>query len=281
MKRFIGILLCCLVVFGCGKKQEDLNTITLWHWMTDRDQAFQDLAVKYEEQTGVKVKIVLFAPSDAYSQRIIASAQARVLPDVYGVLDKKEIFASFIQGGFVADLTESFEKDNKAWEKQLFSKALDASRFKENNVYGVKPGIYGVPIDVMNIQMVYNKALLKKAGVTSVPETFDEFIAANDALKRVGVSGLVSGWGEMWMVNCFASNYAFNIMGEEKIMATYRGEVPYTDPDWIKVFSIFETLREKDVLAEGVVTKVNKCLPLSPSPIQPYPLKYIDILPCR
>ena len=47
-------------------------------------------------------------------------------------------------------------------------------------------------------------------------------------------------------------------MGEEKVMATYRGEVPYTDPDWIKVLQAFADLREQDALAEGIVTKANK-----------------------
>lgn len=264
MKTFLRFVLCGLSIIyltGCGgqtKKAEEQSPITVWHWMTDRDKAFQELAIKYEQETGVKVKVDLYAPSDAYSQRIIASAQAKVLPDIYGILDKKSIFASFIESGFVADLTEEFKKDNAAWENSLFTKAVDVNRFEDNNIYNIKPGIYGVPIDVTNIQMLYNKKLLKKAGINTPPKTFDEFLAANDALKRVGISGLVSGWGELWMADCFASNYAVNIMGLDKIMATYKGEVPYTDPDWIKVFSVFDTLRSKGALVEGIVTKPNK-----------------------
>jgi len=110
----------------------------------------------------------------------------------------------------------------------------------------------------MNIQMLYNKALLEKARIEHIPQTFEEFLEATAKLKLIGIPGLVSGWGELWMVDCFASNYAFNIMGEEKVMATYRGEVPYTDPDWIKVFSVFSTLSGRGALIEGVVTKANK-----------------------
>ena len=47
-------------------------------------------------------------------------------------------------------------------------------------------------------------------------------------------------------------------MGEEKIFATFRGEVKYTDPDWIKVFDVFAQLRDKGVLIDGIVTKGNK-----------------------
>jgi ABC-type glycerol-3-phosphate transport system substrate-binding protein len=241
-----------------NSNKEDSNTITVWHWMTDRHPAFEELAKRYEQETGIKVKFDLYAPSDAYTQKVIASAQSKILPDIFGILDKKEIFASFIESGFVADLTDEFLKDNSAWERSIFSKALDVNRFSEGNVHKIKPGIYGVPLDVTNIQMLYNKNLLKKAGIAEAPKTFDEFLKAAAALKRVGVSGLVSGWGELWMIDCFASNYAFNIMGEDKVMATYAGEVPYTDPDWVKVFGVFAHLRDAGVLAEGIVTKPNK-----------------------
>ncbi|MFZ5801317.1 MAG: extracellular solute-binding protein, partial [Candidatus Omnitrophota bacterium] len=43
-----------------------------------------------------------------------------------------------------------------------------------------------------------------------------------------------------------------------KVLATIKGEVPYTDPDWIKVFSLFQAMRDKQVLATGVITMVNK-----------------------
>ena len=257
-RLFSGLLLVLFAIAGCGQSAAKTQTIVIWHWMTDRDKAFQALAQEYEQQTGIKVKFELYAPSDVYSQKIVAAAQARILPDIFGILDKKIVVASFIESGFVADLTPGFMANDAQWEKRLFPKALADKRFEEGNVYKIKPGIYGVPIDVTNIQILYNKNLLKKAGVRNPPKTFAEFLDAMKALKRVGVPGLISGWGEMWMVDCFASNYAFNIMGEDKVMKTFRGEVPYTDPDWVKVFDLFKQLRDAGGLAEGIVTMVNK-----------------------
>lgn len=254
----IGVALCVWMFSGGRDKGAGVDTITVWHWMTDRDAAFQELAKRYTQQTGIKVKIALFAPSDLYKKKIIASTQANILPDIFGILDTKKTFADFIKYGYVADLTSEFEENSAAWENTFFPIALDANRFRKGNVYGVPPGIYGVPLDVTNIQMVYNKKLLAKAGFKEPPQTFEDFIQVGRTLKRLGIAGMVSGWGEAWMVECFASNYAFNIMGEEKIMATYRGEVPYTDPDWIKVFGIFKELVDNGILIEGVVTKPNK-----------------------
>ncbi|HLD70216.1 MAG TPA: extracellular solute-binding protein [Candidatus Omnitrophota bacterium] len=244
--------------WGCSQASSSKNEISVWHWMTDRHETFLKLAQKYEQQTGIKVHFELYAPSDAYSQKIVAAAQAKVLPDIFGILDKKEIFASFIQSGFVADLTEDFKANGSAWEKSLFPKALSVNRFDLGNIYNLKAGIYGVPLDVTNIQMVYNRNLFKKAGIDHPPKNFEEFLSDLQAVQKIGVSGFVSGWGELWMVDCFASNYAFNIMGEEKVMATYRGDVPYTDADWIRVLNVFKRLKESGGLAEGVVTKANK-----------------------
>ncbi len=256
-KMFFVVLSFLFFALGCSSAKQS-NTVTVWHWMTDRQDAFVKLAQQYKKQTGIDVVFELYAPSDIYSRKIIAAAQARVLPEIFGVLGEKKKLVSFIESGFIADLTQEFQKDDAAWEKSLFEKALDVNRFEVDNIYKIKPGLYGVPIDVTNIQMLYNQDLLAKAGIKVFPTTFDEFLNAIAALNRVGISGFVSGWGEIWMIDCFASNYAFNVMGEDKVMATYRGEVPYTDEDWIKVFNVFKTLRDKKVLIEGIVTKGNK-----------------------
>ncbi len=254
-----SLLLCFAVLFsGCSSAPKEPNTITVWHWMTDRHDALVKLAEQYRLETGITVNFQLFAPSDIYSQKVIAAAQARILPDIFGVLDKKSVFADFIKSGFVANLKPVFDENNGEWEKSLFEKALESSRFSADNSYGVAEGIYAVPLDVTNIQMVYNKKFLEKAGVANPPETFEEFLKASEALNKIGVAPFVSGWAELWLVDCFALNYAFNIMGMDKIMATYRGDVPYTDPDWIKVFEIFKIMADNNILASGVVTKSNK-----------------------
>jgi len=234
--------------------------ITIWHWMTDREDIFYELAKRYEDLTGIRVIFELYAPSDAYSQKVRAAAQAETLPDIYGILADKRDFAAFARAGHVMNLSEEMNKDNAEWSKRFFSKALSVNEFLTGNEFSVEPGIYAVPIDVMNIQMIYNKNLFKQAGLDPdrPPQTWEEFIEAGRKLKEAGIQGLVSGWGEIWMIDCFASNYAFNIMGEEKVFATIKGDVPYTDLDWVKVFSIFEQLTQEGLLASGVVTMVNK-----------------------
>lgn len=262
MKHIItwGLLYCAIIIAGsgCSPSPSANDKIVIWHWMTDRDKVFQELAERYKKETGVEVDFELYAPSELYSQKVIASAQAKILPDVYGILDKTEIIAQFIKSGFASDLTAEFEANDGEWERSLSPRALATDRFKVGNAYGVAPGIYRVPIDVMNIQLVYNKNLLKKAGIEKPPSTIEEWVQQGAALKRVGIPVLVSGWGEPWLQNCFAMIYAFNIMGEDKVMATFRGEVSYTDESWLKVFRLFARLRDNKMFSPGIATKTNK-----------------------
>jgi len=260
-KRLVYSVLLLFTIVGCApQKETGKPSLTLWHWMTDREPAFQELAKRYEAKTGIKVNFELYAPSDAYSQKVRAAAQGANLPDIFGILGEKRDFASFIKAGYILDLTPYMEEKEGEWKNKFFAKALAVNEFSPDNSYGVKPGIYAVPIDIMTIQMLYNKDLFKQLGLNPKrpPETFTEFLEIGKKIKQANMQGLVSGWGEVWMIDCLANNYAFNIMGKDKVIATIKGEVPYTDPDWIKVLTLFKEMQDAGVLANGLVTMINK-----------------------
>jgi len=266
--REVSLCLCVwtlafvILMSGCCPKPtgKATTTLTVWHWMTDRQAAFQELTARYEAKTAVKVNFDLYAPSDAYTQKVRAAAQGINLPDIFGILGEKRDFASFIKAGHILDLTSYMQENDNYWGNRFFSKALAVNEFLEGNSYTVKAGIYGVPIDIMTIQMVYNKDLFKELGLNPnrPPATFAELLDIGKKIKSANMQGLVSGWGELWMIDCLANNYAFNIMGQDKVLATIRGEVPYTDPDWIRVFSLFKEMQEAGVLSSGIITMINK-----------------------
>ena len=248
---------------GCTPSKDgtkSVNRILVWHWLTDREGVFNELAAKYTQATGIDVKFELYAPSDIYSQRVRGAAHTSTLPDIYGILSGMRDFASFIKAGHVLNLTSYMNEDGGSWQGEFSDKALAVNEFKSQNEFGIEPGIYGVPFDMMNIQMLYNKDLFKKAGLDpeQPPKNWKEFLEAGSKLHAAGIQGMVSGWGEDWLLGCFAYDYAFNIMGEDKLIATLKGDVAYTDPDWVKVLSLFEDMRDNNLLASGVVTMVNK-----------------------
>ena len=132
--------------------------------------------------------------------------------------------------------------------------------FMKGNPYGIDPGVYAVPIDVMNIQIFYNKKLLAQLGVdpNAPPATWEAFLQVAQKAKAQKLIGFVSGWAELWLLDCFATDYAIHEMGMRKVEDTYSGKVAYTDPGWIRVLRRFAELRDSGMLAEGIVTMVNK-----------------------
>jgi raffinose/stachyose/melibiose transport system substrate-binding protein len=247
---------------GCKKENSSSSdkTVVVWHWMTDRDEALQQLAAKYKEQTGNVVQFQLYAPSDVYQQKVRVGAQTDSLPDVFGILGDARDVATFVESGHVEDLTVALSSGPGSWKESLYTEALETSYFKPNNPFNVPSGYYGIPIDVTTIPMIYNKKLFAKAGLNPdvPPATWDEFLEAGKKLKAAGVTGFTSGWGEAWIIYSLATDLAFNKMGEEKVMKTFKGEVLYTDADWIEVFRAFDDMRKAGFADPSLVTLGNK-----------------------
>jgi len=240
-----------------GKKADSL---IVWHWMTDREEALLELAKQYKEQTGMDVQFQLYAPSDTYTQKVRIGAQTESLPDIYGILAEARDLASFIKAGHVANLTASLGEGKDSWKSRFYTEALNTSYFEKGNRYEVSPGYYGIPIDVTTIPMILNRPLFRKAGLNpdKPPKTWDEFIAIGKKLQAAGVTGFVSGWGETWLIFSLATDLAHNLMGAPKVMDTFRGTVPYTDPDWVKLLEAFEKIEKSGIADQSLVTLDNK-----------------------
>lgn len=260
----LSIAACALlgILTGCGQpsRSHDARPLRVWHWMTDREDAFNELATRYQQETGTPVRFELYAPSDVYVQKVRSAAQTNGLPDVYGILGEARDVASFIHAGHVLPLEEAMSRDRDAWRSVFFPKALAVNMFQRGNPHGIAPGVYGVPIDVMSIQLLYNKKLLTKLGLdpASPPATWQAFLGVGPLAKAQGVSGFVSGWAELWLIDCFATDYAIHLMGMKNVEATYQGKIPYTDPRWVQVLSLFAQLRESGLPDDGIVAMGNK-----------------------
>ncbi|MCK4519890.1 MAG: extracellular solute-binding protein [Candidatus Omnitrophica bacterium] len=263
----LGLIVSLLIfsLTGCAPAKPKKDKLIVWHWMTDRRNAFDELAKRYKEATGQNVEFKLFFPPEIYAQKVIAAARAKTLPDIFGILGERKTLASFIKAGYILNLSpymsKGGEEESQQWENSFYPQTLKIVTFSEKNNYSVSAGIYGVPIDTTVMQFIYNKTLFKKAGLnpTKSPQTIDEFINMAQTVKeKLGLSGFICGWGEGWLLNALATEWAINTMGEDKFLKTIEGEVLYTDPDWIKVFSLFAKLKDSGILASNIATMTNK-----------------------
>ena len=119
----VAMLSCFgLFVVGCSQnetQQKDEDAVKIWHWMTDRQAAFETLAKKYFDETGVKVVFETYAPTDVYKNKITAAASGKLLPDIFNPISDKRELASYINAGYIADLTDAM---NDGWKDVFFEK---------------------------------------------------------------------------------------------------------------------------------------------------------------
>ena len=90
-----------------------------------------------------------------------------------------ERMVEFTRENMALDLTPYLEANNGAWKKMFDPKLLALG--------AVNGHFYSVPIHISGSVMFYNKAILKKYGITP-PVTIDDYIAAAKKLKGTGIA---------------------------------------------------------------------------------------------
>lgn len=225
-------------------------TLTYWTYYTDRFPLFEQYGKDYEALTGVKVNFELI-PGDTLGQKFTAASESGTMPDIVSTwVGIGEGTAPFAKEGKILNLT-SYMDDG--WGKQFVPALLDSASFAAGNEFGVEPGPYLIPLDANNMQILYNNKLFEQAGITSVPTTFEEFLADGAKLKSIGVAPFVGGFKD-WSMSAFASMYYWNFLGAENLEKTYSGEMKYTDQAWVDFLTLFETLGKSDALGTGSVS---------------------------
>jgi glucose/mannose transport system substrate-binding protein len=115
------------------------------------------------------------------------------------------------------DATAKAEK----WDNLLPGVVADVMKYKGNYV--------AAPVNVHRVNWMWaNAAVLKKAGVSGAPKTWDEFFAAADKVKKAGLIAVAHG-GQNWQ------DLTSDTM--KKSLETFRKIKSYTDPaspgrDW-------------------------------------------------
>lgn len=155
------------------------GSITFWDTSNTSEQpVFKQLVDKFTtEYPNVKVTYTP-VPFESANQKFTTAAQAGSgAPDVF----RSDVgwVPQFAQKGFLLDVAGTFAGEG-----------LDgflAGPLATGNYNGKQ---YGVPQVTDAPALLYNKALLQKAGVTAVPTTWDEVTAAAAKFKAIGVNTL-------------------------------------------------------------------------------------------
>ncbi|KNC19623.1 ABC transporter substrate-binding protein [Arthrobacter sp. RIT-PI-e] len=146
------------------------QTVTVWIMQDDyTDETLEAINTRFTEETGADVDIQV-QQWDGITTKISTALATSTPPDVLDIGNTQ--VAGYAANGGLLDLT-AYE-DDLAQGRTWLGGLADPARVDES-LYAV-PGFAGARA------VIYNKEMWADAGITEVPETFEDFTAALDAV---------------------------------------------------------------------------------------------------
>jgi multiple sugar transport system substrate-binding protein len=166
---------------GDGEGTAGSSKIVVWTGDTipDRVTATQDIIDAFTAETGIEVELV-GVEEDQFNQTLISAAAAGTLPDVVGsqplaavrTLSANDLLNTDAAAAIIEDLgADTFAQS-----------ALDLTREGDTQL--------AVPTDAWSQLLFYRKDLFDAAGLAA-PETYEDIMAAAEALDSDDVAGFV------------------------------------------------------------------------------------------
>lgn len=178
---------------------------------------------------------------DQYIASLQTKFAANDLPDVFMGFVGIAQYENYIKRGYLMDLTG----------EPFLDRLTDAAR--KGVEYQGK--VYGVPINVQLIGIIYNKAMYRKAGI-SVPTTWEELMANCEALKKAGMTPFTLGVKDSYVAQFLPYTiWPSTLYGRVRDFEAQRvaRKVKYDSPEWKKALEMnFEVFR-KGYTNEGVL----------------------------
>ena len=126
------------------------------------------------------------------------------------------------------------------WDAQGMDKMFPPAIIQNAATYNGEK--YLVPATLHWVGFFYNPALFAKAGITAVPKTWDELVAAAEALKKAGIPAFSLGSKERWPGQFWFDMILLRTAGPEYRAKLMNGQASYTDPEVVRAFELWKQL---------------------------------------
>lgn len=213
------------------------GTVTVWDPNLNSFEGYttatEQLDAAFTEQTGVEVEHVA-QPFGEYDQLLQAAFAGGSVPDVMLLVPGSQGVLRWTDGleELSADVAD-IRPDLNYWESANPDLEQDGP-------------VYGVPIGTQADVFYYNKQLFTDAGLDpeSPPTTFDEMVAAADALLEAGIQPFASGNKEGYENQWWLSVLWAGLFDVEDTQALARGEIEFTDQRFRDVMERYQQLND-------------------------------------
>ena len=221
---------------GSGGGEGGKNTLTM-KAITDNQKAWQELIAAYKkENPDVTIKAT-YAPTDQLQTALRAQLGAGGAPDMFVVWPGNGSAMSVKQlapTGLLADLSD------QNWVESI----PEGTR----PLLGVEDKTYIWSPSTTPIGVIYNKKVLKDAGVDKLPTTYPEFLAASEKIKKAGKIPVAVGLQTPWVTQLipYAIAPATAFADDPNLAKDMQdGKKSFTNSEWDEVYKRYLDLEKR------------------------------------
>ncbi|RPJ02952.1 MAG: extracellular solute-binding protein [Chloroflexi bacterium] len=130
------------------------------------------------------------------------------------------------------------------WESAALDDIIPASLVSGATMYNGQH--YLIPFNYHFAGFFYNPQVFADAGITALPTTWDEFLAACETLKAAGVAPIALGSMNRWPAQFWFDYLLLRTAGPEYRARLMAGEAAYTDPEVVRAMEMWKELVDKE-----------------------------------
>lgn len=224
----IALSAATLLGIGCAARPRPGISFSTWGSIDEMD-ILKPILAEFTRRTGIPVELLHFPKEYTHKLRMLV-ASARV-PDVMFI--PNDALPGFADRGVFRDLAPFLEKDSDIRIGDFYPQVIEAMRWKKK--------LYGIPRDLSNLVVFYNKDLFDRAGVPYPAKgwTFEDLMRIAPRLTK-----RPDHWAIGFQPNPLVwTPYVWSMGGD--IMDADLSRCTLTDPPALKGLQFYVDLRNK------------------------------------
>ncbi len=233
----VGITILALALSACVQRPAGENNLEIFSWWTSGNEAAGlDRLVNLYQQENPGVRVINATTAGGEESIAKQVMVERMLggdpPDSFQVQIGAELINNWVVAGKMENLDDLYQSEG--WDTLFPKDLLSLVTYQDH--------YFAVPVDIHRANLMwYNPQIMETLSITTVPQTYDDWIGMADKCKAAGISALALGdaGGPAASLNLFESILIGNL-GPAGYQGLWSGATPWSDA---KVTNSLETLK--------------------------------------
>lgn len=198
------------------------DTVTISHYFTGElgQKGIQEIFAAFKEETGITVQDSPIGHED-FKTGILVRAAGNSLPDVFS-------YWAGARTQFVVD-ADNLAAIDDLWAADGLDAIVAKSVADGATLYDGKR--YLIPFGYHYAGMFYNPKTFADAGISEMPKTWDDLLAACATLNEAGVDPIALGSRNRWPAQFWFDYLLLRTAGPDYRAALMAGDASYTDTE--------------------------------------------------